>query len=611
MSSGIVAKVWNIKGESITKGAKEQISDSISYILNDEKTEIKLDINTLDQLTRECKYVENDLKTFSGAYVGVHNVISSDIATAVGEMMNVKKFFGKTSGRAALHMMISLPEEESDVANAPRLMQLCQDVLKELFPDNQAIFAVHTNTDNLHIHIIVNSVGLNGKKIHQDNKYIKERLQPCVNKYAKWYNFTPNSEWSKKKSASAYPYVQLKMELRDAIDMAIEKADTFESFLNNLQEQGITARIGKHISLKIPGMSKAVRTHNLGPNYTRDAIVERIISKKEKLTLQTKEEYFALIKPDNVFEPVLFQMKKYKEMSDVEKKEVIHELKLGKNPWRENREMNWQLNKIANELNQLIKRYLKSGVMENGVVIDTEEGSPQGGNLSPLLANIYLNEFDQEYLKRGVPCIRYADDIVLLAKSKRASERLLESSTKYLEERLKLTVNREKSRTVSVFAIRNFKFLGFALGRNGKGIYVRVHPKSWKKFKSRLKELSSRKRCQSIKPSLEKIKVYARGWLNYYGIASMKNNIDDINGWLYHRIRMCIWKQWKKPRTKVRNLIKMGVPKDLAMQAGNTRRGHWFATHTVAVNMAMTKERLINSGFYDLATAYQSVHVNY
>ena len=260
---------------------------------------------------------------------------------------------------------------------------------------------------------------------------------------------------------------------------------------------------------------------------------------------------------------------------------------------------------------QLIKRYLKSGVMENGVVMDTEEGSPQGGNLSPLLANIYLNEFDQEFTKRGVPCIRYADDIVLLAKSKRASERLLESSTKYLEEKLKLTVNKEKSRTVSVFAIQNFKFLGFALGRNGSGIYVRVHPKSWKKFKSKLKTLSSRKKCQSIKPSLEKIKDYARGWLNYYGIASMKNNIEDINKWLYHRIRMCIWKQWKKPKTKIRNLVKMGVPMELAWQAGNSRRGHWFTTHTVAVNMAMTKERLINSGFYDLATAYQSVHVNY
>ena len=260
---------------------------------------------------------------------------------------------------------------------------------------------------------------------------------------------------------------------------------------------------------------------------------------------------------------------------------------------------------------QLIKRYLKSGVMENGVVTETEEGSPQGGNLSPLLANVYLNEFDQEFIKRGVPCIRYADDIVLLAKSKRASERLLESSTKYLKETLKLTVNREKSRTVSVFAIRNFKFLGFALGRNGSGIYVRVHPKSWKKFKSKLKDLLSRKSVQSIKPSLVSIKVYVRGWLNYYGVASMKNNIEEMNGWLYHRIRMCIWKQWKKPRTKVKNLIRMGVPKDWAWQAGNSRRGYWFTTQTVAVKMAMTKERLIGGGFYDLAIAYQSVHVNY
>ena len=210
---------------------------------------------------------------------------------------------------------------------------------------------------------------------------------------------------------------------------------------------------------------------------------------------------------------------------------------------------------------QLIKRYLKSGVMENGVVIETEEGSPQGGNLSPLLANIYLNEFDWEFLKRGVPCIRYADDIVLLAKSRKASERLLESSTRYLEEKLK--------------------------------------------------ELSSRKLCQSIKPSLERIKVYARGWLNYYGIASMKSNMNDINGWLYHRIRMCVWKQWKCVRTRYRNLRVMGVPQDLGWKTANSRRGYWFTTHTVVMNMAMTKERLINSGFYDLATAYQSVHVNY
>ena len=259
---------------------------------------------------------------------------------------------------------------------------------------------------------------------------------------------------------------------------------------------------------------------------------------------------------------------------------------------------------------QWIKRYLKSGVMENGVVMETEEGSPQGGNLSPLLANVYLNEFDQEYEKRGVAFVRYADDIVLLAKSERAAKRLLETSTKYLEGTLKLQVNQKKSRVVSVFAIRNFKFPGFTLGKNGKGIYVRVHGKSWKKMKSKLKDLSSRRSVQSIRPSLEKIKVYMRGWLNYYGVADMKNRIEGLNQWLYHRIRMCIWKQWKKPKTKVKNLLKMGVPKELAWKAGNSRRGYWFTTQTVAVNMAMTKERLINSGYYDLATAYQSVHVN-
>lgn len=260
---------------------------------------------------------------------------------------------------------------------------------------------------------------------------------------------------------------------------------------------------------------------------------------------------------------------------------------------------------------QIIKRFLKSGVMENGVVIDTEEGATQGSPISPLLSNIYLNEFDREFEKRGVPCIRYADDIVLLAKSKRASERLLESAVRYLEGKLKLKVNRDKSRAVSVFAIRNFKFLGFALGRNKDGIYIRVHPKPWKKFKARLKYLSSRRRVQSLKPSLKKIEKYVRGWLNHYGIASMKWNIEEINGWLYRRIRMCIWKQWKRPRTKMRNLMKLGVSRDLAFIAANTRRGHWFASRTIALNIALTKERLIRNGFYDIATAYQSVHVNY
>ena len=260
---------------------------------------------------------------------------------------------------------------------------------------------------------------------------------------------------------------------------------------------------------------------------------------------------------------------------------------------------------------QMIKRYLRSGVMENGVVVETEEGSPQGGNLSPLLANVYLNEFDQEFNRRGVPCIRYADDIVLLAKSERASERLLESSTKYLEGTLKLKVNREKSRTVSVFAIRNFKYLGFCFGKNGKGIYVRIHERSWKKAKENLRKLTSRSKCGSIVKAMKRIEVYMRGWLNYYSIADMKNSIEALNGWLYRRIRMCIWKQWKLPKTRKRKLIGLGMPEWVACEGAYSRKSYWRMAGSGVLNRTLTKERLINWGFYDLATVYQSMHVNY
>ena len=258
---------------------------------------------------------------------------------------------------------------------------------------------------------------------------------------------------------------------------------------------------------------------------------------------------------------------------------------------------------------QMVKRYLKSGVMENGVVVETTEGSPQGGNLSPLLANIYLNEFDQEFRKRGVPCVRYADDIVLLAKSPRAGRRLLETSTKFLECNLKLKVNKKKSRAVSVFAIRNFKYLGFAFGKGRNGVYIRVHAKSWKKAKDKLRMLTSRSRCGSIVGAMARIKVFMRGWLNYYGIADMKSNIADLNGWLYRRIRMCIWKQWKLPRTRLRKLKGLGLMEWQAAEAAYCRKAYWRVSNIGSVKMALSKERLIHWGFYDLTSAYQSVHV--
>jgi hypothetical protein len=372
MSNGIICSVWNIKGETEKKACGTQVSQSIEYIFNKEKTKGTFDLDPFNQLSRECKYIENDLKTYERAFVSGHNIMSYEPREAALEMMEVKQTFGKLDGRSALHMVISLPEEESIIENASKLLQLADSVVKELFPDNQAVYAVHTNTDNLHVHIILNSVDLKGRKIHQPKGFIKNVLDPCVNKYANVFGFAPNEKW-KNSESDTLSFPQIKMLLRTQIDLAIEAADSFESFSEILKENDITVRTGKYISLKLPGMAKAVRTHNLGSNYTRDAIVERIATKKEKMVLQQKRLDNVLTRPDDVFTPTIFKMPKYKEMSESQKKEVLHQLRLGKNPWRENKKMNWQLNLIADEINseERIRSYIgfysKDGTIENAL----------------------------------------------------------------------------------------------------------------------------------------------------------------------------------------------------------------------------------------------------
>ncbi|WP_059051658.1 group II intron reverse transcriptase/maturase [Paenibacillus senegalimassiliensis] len=254
---------------------------------------------------------------------------------------------------------------------------------------------------------------------------------------------------------------------------------------------------------------------------------------------------------------------------------------------------------------ELIKKYLKSGVMENGVVIQTEEGSPQGGPLSPLLGNIYLNEYDQEMESRGVKVVRYADDIVVLARSKRAASRLLESSRRYLEGKLKLQVNEEKSRVVSVLSRKHFKFLGFCLGKNGNGRYIRVHPKSLAKAKKRLKELTGRSQGKNVRQVMEQVKVYIRGWLNHFYVADMKRILQSWSEWLRRRIRMYIWKGWKKPRTKVENLRKLGIPEWQAYPWGNTRLGYWRVAGSPVLSRSITNEKLARAGYYDFPAQYE------
>ena len=233
--------------------------------------------------------------------------------------------------------------------------------------------------------------------------------------------------------------------------------------------------------------------------------------------------------------------------------------------------------------------------------------SAQGGPLSPLLANVYLNEFDWEYERRGVPVIRYADDIVLLCKSQRAAERLLESSIRHLEGKLKLRVNRDKSHIARVNATKNFKFLGFAYGKGKDGLFIRAHPKALLKAKNRLHAITKRNRGVNVRKVMQEIKVYMTGWLNYYGIASLKTKMREWDEWLRHRIRAYIWKQWKKPKTKLKNLMKLGVPEYYAYMAANSHRGYWFTVNTGAVTRGITNERLTRAGFFERSPAYESI----
>ncbi|MBR4760934.1 MAG: relaxase/mobilization nuclease domain-containing protein [Lachnospiraceae bacterium] len=347
MAKGIVVKIWNIKEGSGKRGAGVQISDSISYITDEEKCDLRLSDESYSQIGREVTYVTNDVKTLQGALVGCRHI--SDIDAASSEMMQVKLFYDKTGGRVALHGIVSLDEEESNKKNAGKLMMLMSDLLDEVFPDHQAVYAVHMNTENLHVHFIVNTVGLYGKKIHMDKRFMKDVLEPALNRLAEKYGFTPNEEWRKEKKNDEIPFSKRIVQLRKAVDEAIERSEDYEEFLLDLRSHGITAESGKHLSLKADGMTRAVRSHRLGSFYTQEAIQNRILKKREEMLRSTVSDHTkgraegagAYFKTD--------PLKKYQDMTRQEKSEAVKLLRMGRNPWRERRKSNWQLQRAADE----------------------------------------------------------------------------------------------------------------------------------------------------------------------------------------------------------------------------------------------------------------------
>ncbi len=256
----------------------------------------------------------------------------------------------------------------------------------------------------------------------------------------------------------------------------------------------------------------------------------------------------------------------------------------------------------------LIRRFLKSGVMANGLISPTSEGTPQGGNLSPLLSNIYLTEFDRMLESRGHKFVRYADDCNIYVKSRRAAERVMESCTKFLEGKLKLKVNRQKS---SVGSPMKLKFLGFSLCKIGKRTGIRPHEKSFRRFKETVRKLTSRKQGRAIAIILANLKRYTTGWLGYYSISDMKTRIQKLNEWIRRRIRQVFWKQWKRISARFDNLQQLGIPRSKAWEWANSRLGYWRVAGSWILSRSLTNEYLASVGYDDIAKRYEVLYSNH
>ena len=250
---------------------------------------------------------------------------------------------------------------------------------------------------------------------------------------------------------------------------------------------------------------------------------------------------------------------------------------------------------------RLIRKYLQSGVMIDGVVKDTELGCPQGGPLSPLLSNIYLNELDKELEKRGLRFCRFADDCNTYVKSKRSAERVMISITKFLENKLKLKINLNKSKVDRPWKL---KYLSFSFYYDKGGTQVRVHPKAVEKLKESIKEVTGRSNGKSLEWKFLKLKQKLQGWINYFRIANMKTLAKQLDQWLRRRIRLCIWKQWKKVKTRFSELKKRGLSKEKAWEFANTRKGYWNISKSPIMSRAYKDKDLENLGLISITKYY-------
>ena len=260
------------------------------------------------------------------------------------------------------------------------------------------------------------------------------------------------------------------------------------------------------------------------------------------------------------------------------------------------------------DLVSLIRKYLVAGVMENGVVQETMKGTPQGGNLSPLLSNIMLNELDKELERRGLRFIRYADDCLIMVRSEKAANRVMESIIRYIEKKLGLRVNATKSK---VARPNDIKYLGFGFYQRPRQDKWRPKPhiKSIQKFKRKLKQITKRSYSIPLVNRMRQLNYVIRGWINYFRIADMKGAMQEITSHLNRRIRCLLWKQWKTCKGRMRRLIRLGINKDKAKRLAYSRKSYWHNSKTQTLHIAISNKRLKANGLVFPLDHYTKVHI--
>ena len=253
----------------------------------------------------------------------------------------------------------------------------------------------------------------------------------------------------------------------------------------------------------------------------------------------------------------------------------------------------------------LIHKYLNAGVIRQGVFERSEQGVPQGGPLSPLLSNVMLNELDKELERRGHKFVRYADDCMILCKSRRSAERTLSSIIPYIEKKLFLKVNREKT---SVAHISKVKYLGYGFYRYKGECRFKVHKKSLAKMKNRLRAITNRSKAISKEERPLILKRYVKGWVNYFKLADMKKLLSQMDEWLRRRIRAIYWKQWKKVKTRYRMIKQYNLSKWKVHELANCRKGIWRAA--LMLNQILTNKEIARQGYISLTSYYEQVCEN-